>query len=121
MAQAMETGRRGKRGNGDARAALMDRTTDVIEDIATLRKDVSRLADAAGNAARHEVKHAGKRLGALRTDVSERASLLSQSVRERAGDAADYLGEQVRENPGKTIGISLGAGVLLGLLLASRK
>lgn len=121
MAQAMESGsRRGKR-NGDARAALMDRTTDLIDDIATLRKDVSRLADAAGTAARQEVKHAGKRIGALRSDVSQRASLLSQSVRERAGDTADYLSEKVRENPAKTIGISVGAGLLLGLLLAARK
>lgn len=121
MAQAMESGVRRSKRNGDARAALKDRTTDVIDDIETLRKDVSRLAEAAGGAARQEVKDAGKRLGALRSDVSERASLLSQSVRERAGDTADYLSEKVREHPGKTIGISLGAGLLLGVLLAARR
>jgi hypothetical protein len=50
MAQAFDTVR--SKRNGAARDALRARATDVMDDFAELRKDVGRLADAAGKAAR---------------------------------------------------------------------
>lgn len=107
MAQ-LDTNMRGKK-NGHARIALKARANDVLDDFSELRKDMSRLADAANKAARDEVKHAGHRLEAI-----------GKNVRTRATDGAGYAIEKVRERPGAALGISLGAGVLIGLLLARR-
>jgi ElaB/YqjD/DUF883 family membrane-anchored ribosome-binding protein len=105
MAQAQTTERR----NGHARSALKSRTNDVLDDFSTLRKDMSKLAEAANKAARSEVKHAGKRLETLGRDM-----------RTRASDGAEYAVDQVRTHPAAAIGISLGAGLLLGMLLSRR-
>lgn len=108
MAQALDSSTRGRK-NGHARAALRSRATDVLDDFTELRKDMSRLADAANKAARDEVKHAGKRLEGLGRDM-----------RTRASDGTEYAVEQVRSHPGAAIGVSLGAGLLIGMLLARR-
>jgi ElaB/YqjD/DUF883 family membrane-anchored ribosome-binding protein len=108
MAQAMDTATRGRK-NGHARAALQSRATDVIDDISALRKDIKRLADAANLAARAEVKQAGQKLGQA-----------GKNLRTRAGDGANYAVDKVREHPGAAIGLSLGAGLLLGMLLTRR-
>ena len=105
MAQAQTTERR----NGHARSALKSRTHDVLDDFASLRKDMSKLADAANKAARDEVKHAGQRLENLGRDM-----------RSRATERADLAVEQVRSHPAAAIGISLGAGLVLGMLLSRR-
>jgi ElaB/YqjD/DUF883 family membrane-anchored ribosome-binding protein len=97
------------RKNGHARSALKSRATDVLDDFAELRKDMTRLANAADKAARAEVKHAGKRLEGLGRDM-----------RSRAEEGAGYATEQVRSHPGAAIGISLGAGLLVGMILARR-
>lgn len=105
MAQVQTSDRR----NGYARSALKSRTHDVLDDFSTLRKDMNKLAEAANKAARAEVKHAGKRLEHLGRDM-----------RTRASDGAEYAVEQVRTHPGAAIGISLGAGLLIGMLLTRR-
>lgn len=107
MAQ-LDTTMRGRK-NGHARSALKARATDVLDDFSELRKDMSRLAEAANKAARDEVKHAGHRLEAIGKDM-----------RTRASDGAGYAIEKVRERPAAAIGISLGAGLLIGLLLSRR-
>ncbi len=108
MAQAMDTGVRGKK-NGHARGALKARATDVLDDFSELRKDMSKLAEAANKAARAEVKTAGQRL-----------ELLGKEMRTRATDGAGRAVETVREHPAAALGITLGAGLLLGVLLARR-
>lgn len=100
---------RGKK-NGAARDALRARTSDVLDDFTELRKDMSRLAEAANKAARAEVRNAGAKL--------ERAS---RSIRSRTSEGADYVVEQVRSHPGAAVGLSLGAGLLIGMLLSLRR
>jgi ElaB/YqjD/DUF883 family membrane-anchored ribosome-binding protein len=90
MAQAMNTAARGKR-SGNTRDAVKARAADVREDFGALRKDIGRLADAASTTLRH-----------------------------RASEGANYVSERVREHPGAAMGIMLGAGLLLGMLLAHR-
>lgn len=109
MAQAMDTSARGSKKNGNARGALKARASDVLDDFTELRKDMNRLADAANKAARAEVKTASQRL-----------ELIGKDVRARATDTAGRAVETVREHPAASIGITLGAGVLLGVLLARR-
>ncbi|MBN8605332.1 MAG: hypothetical protein J0L81_00285 [Caulobacterales bacterium] len=108
MAQAFENVRNKR--NGAAREAVRARANDVMEDFAELRKDVGRLADAAGKAARVEMKHTGTRLGSIRSELGARAQ-----------DGASYVTEQVRARPAAAVGVSLGAGLLLGLLLSARR
>lgn len=95
--------------NGRAREALQASTHDGLDDFATLRKDMGRLAAAADKAARAEMKHAGQRL-----------ETLGEDLRTRASEGAGYAVEQVRAHPGAAIGLSLGAGLLIGMLLARR-
>jgi ElaB/YqjD/DUF883 family membrane-anchored ribosome-binding protein len=104
----MDANVRGRR-NGHARGAVRARASDVLDDFTELRKDMSRLAEAANKAARAEVKHAGHRLERIGKDM-----------RTRASDGADLAREQIREHPGAALGITLGAGLLLGMLLARR-
>ncbi len=108
MAQGFETARHKR--NGAARDAVRARANDVMADFAELRKDIGRLADAAGKAARAEVKHTGARLGSIRTELGARAQ-----------NGASYVTEQVRARPAAAVGVSLGAGLLLGLLLSARR
>lgn len=109
MAEAFEPAARGRR-NGAERHALKAYTHDAAGDFAALRKDMGKLANAATKAARSEVRTAGHRLEQLGRDMSGRAS-----------DRAHYMGEQVRAHPGVAIGASLGAGLLIGLLLSTRR
>jgi ElaB/YqjD/DUF883 family membrane-anchored ribosome-binding protein len=107
MAQ-LDTTTRGRK-NGHARTALKARANDVLDDFVELRKDMSRLAEAANKAARSEVKDAGHRL-----------EVIGKDLRTRANDSAGYAVEKVREHPGAALGISLGAGLLLGMLISRR-
>lgn len=107
MAQ-LDSSVRGKK-NGHARGALKARANDVLDDFVELRRDMSRLAEAANKAARNEVKHAGNRL-----------DIIGKDIRTRANERAGYAAEKVREHPGAALGISLGAGLLLGMLISRR-
>jgi ElaB/YqjD/DUF883 family membrane-anchored ribosome-binding protein len=108
MAQLHEDAR-GKR-NGQARTAMKSRATDVLDDFAELRKDLGKLADATNKAARAEVKQAGRRL-----------ELFGRDMRERAEERMTFVGEQVRTHPGAALGLTLGAGLLLGMILTRRR
>lgn len=116
MAQALNIDRK----NGAARTALKARASDVMDDFAELRKDVNRLADAASKAARAEVKHASKRFNTMSGSVRERASETVSALRERATESVDLAAARVRAHPGAAVGISLGAGLLIGMLLSRR-
>ena len=109
MAQLDTAARGRKNGYAQTRGAVKARATDVLDDFGELRKDMSRLAEAANKAARAEVKHAGHRLETIGKDL-----------RMRAGERADYAIEKVREHPGAALGITLGAGLLIGLLISRR-
>jgi ElaB/YqjD/DUF883 family membrane-anchored ribosome-binding protein len=95
--------------NGHERDALRSRADDVISDFAELRRDVSRLADAATKAARSEMATATHKLDRARHQLVDRA---------RTG--ATYVGKQVRERPVAAIGVTLGAGLLIGMLMSRR-
>lgn len=93
--------------NGHDRHALRSRADDVISDFSELRRDVSRLAEAATKAARSEISHAGDRIHSARENLTERAR-----------NGATYMSEKVRERPAAALGITLGAGLVIGMLLS---
>jgi ElaB/YqjD/DUF883 family membrane-anchored ribosome-binding protein len=108
MGQSHE-GVRGKR-NGSAREALRTTTDDVLEDFAELRRDVGKLAEAAGHAARQEI-----------ADTRERIEKLGRGVRDGAIERANFVTGKVRAHPGMALGATLGVGILLGFMLSPRR
>ena len=98
------------RSNGHARAAMRARAGDVMDDFSALRKDMRRLARAANKAARVEVRHAG-----------ERISNAGASLRSQARHGVDMVSDHIRERPAATMGLALGAGLILGMLFSPRR
>ena len=108
MGQSHESAR-GKR-NGAARDAFRATADDVLEDFAELRRDVNKLAEAAGHAARQEVDNTRGRI--------ER---LGRGVRESASERVDLVTDKVRAHPTAALSATLGVGVIIGLLLSPRR
>jgi ElaB/YqjD/DUF883 family membrane-anchored ribosome-binding protein len=108
MTEAINDSVRSSR-NGAMPGEVRARANDVLEDFNALSKDVSKLATAASRAARAQVASAG-----------EQVRTASQSLSERARNGASMVSERVREHPGAALGLTLGAGVLLGMFLSRR-
>lgn len=106
MAQAETLARSAKRMNG----ALKSRADDVLNDFAELKKDMSKLADAATKAVRREVRSAKEQLVDAR-----------HSLEERAQGSIETVTENVRERPFASIGLAAGVGLVIGLLLSARR
>lgn len=88
---------------GADNGALKSSAATVMQDLDNLRKDVSRLAGAATTTARERLGRLGKGVGT------------------RATSSASYVGEQVRTHPTVALGLTLGAGLLIGMMLASSR
>lgn len=131
MPHAFENGISSRR-NG----VLRSRANDVIDDLDELRKDIKRLADAATktinaqvretaehlNEARHDIQdRLVERASGLKDELSHRASGFKADLSDRAGRGASYVSEQVKARPAASIGIALGAGLILGMLLSPRR
>ncbi|WP_395645218.1 YqjD family protein [Terricaulis sp.] len=120
MPHAFENGVSSKR-NG----VLRSRANDVIDDFDELRKDIKRLADAATKTLNTHVRETAEQLNEQRHDIQDRlisrAGDLRDDLGERAGKGAAYVSEKVKARPATSIGIALGAGVVLGMLLAPRR
>ncbi len=99
--------------NGAARAALRSRAEDLLEDLEELREDAAKLAVAAGQAARAEVRATGARVNHLRDEVED-------AVRRKAKSGVRYVNENVQSRPAAMIGIAAGVGFLLGLVFSKR-
>ena len=98
---------------GRERATLKDVKTDAIN----VKKDLGALASDAGDAARGVAEQGmdAARHGAER--VMHRASDIADRTRGVHSQACDY----VRRNPTTSVLIAIGAGAIIGRLLASRR
>jgi ElaB/YqjD/DUF883 family membrane-anchored ribosome-binding protein len=91
--------------------------SESVRDDATASKAKKKMADAAG-AVKEKIGATGE---SIRSATSSARSRYGE-IRSKVGDA-DYAGmladlrNYVRENPGKAVVISVGAGFLIGLLL----
>lgn len=85
-------------------------------DMSTLAEDARALMAATADVAGDKVAEARKRLAT----ALERGKEICNRVREKAVQGAKVADETVREHPYQAIGIALGAGALLGYLLARR-
>lgn len=88
----------------------------MTRDLETLAEDARALIAATADVAEEKVCEARKRLEA----ALDSGRKVYDRVRDRAGDGADAADQTVREHPYQSIAIGIGAGALLGYLLASR-
>ena len=120
MPHAFENGVSSKR-NG----VLRSRANDVIDDFDELRKDIKRLADAATKTLNAHLRDTAEQLNDQRHDIQDRlmsrAGELRDDLSDRAGKGASYVSEQVKARPAASIGLALGAGLILGMLLSPRR
>jgi ElaB/YqjD/DUF883 family membrane-anchored ribosome-binding protein len=91
-------------------------TTHTAHDIGSLAEDARALLSATGDVAGEKVAEARKRLATALDNAKEIAS----NVRDRAVASAKAADEAVREHPYKAMAIAVGAGALLGYIMASR-
>ena len=92
-------------------ASDMDMDLKALRDeLLQLRKDFSKLTDTLENTARH---------GAA--EAKERVRHTVDGLRGEASDAADRLGHKIEANPIQGALSAFGIGVVLGLLLSSRR
>lgn len=82
----------------------------VKERLDALKDDANGLASAISAAAKEKVQEGRQRLEAA-----------GEAVAERAQTAFTAVEDQVRERPAIVLGAAIGAGFLLGLLLAPRR
>ncbi len=95
-----------RRANGASKTA----TAEVKENLTTLRDDAKQLAGSIKSAAKEQIDHQREKIAGAGAEVADRAQTMFS-----------HLEDQVRTRPAAALGITLGAGFLLGLMLAARR
>lgn len=85
-------------------------------DMGTLAEHAHALMTETADVAGEKVAEARKRLHA----ALESAKEIAANVRDKAVAGAKATDEAIREHPYKAVGIALGAGALIGFLIARR-
>jgi len=91
-------------------------TPAVNNNLDTLAEDARTLLTATAHAAEEKVLEARKRLAAALESGKE----VCVRVRDKAVEGAKVTDQAVHEHPYQAIGIALGAGALIGFLVARR-
>src|SRR3954464_3247028 len=95
----------------------MNKQSQAIEnDLGTLAEDARALMAATADVAGDKVGEARKRLAA----ALESGKQMYGRVREKAVEGAKAADQTVRENPYQAMAIALGAGAVIGFLVARR-
>jgi ElaB/YqjD/DUF883 family membrane-anchored ribosome-binding protein len=87
------------------------------ETVENLMEDAQALLSATASVAEEKVVEARRRLSAAIEKGKDALHTVQQSV----VSGAKATDEAIHENPYKAMGIALGAGVLLGIILARRR
>jgi len=96
----------------------MNKETEAIRnDLAQLAEDARALMAVTTDAAGEKVTEARRRL----TDTLNRSKELCGRARDRAVEKARTIDAAVRDHPYESIAISVGVGLVAGLLLANRR
>jgi len=95
----------------------MNKQTQAIQDdLNQLAKDAHAFMTATADVAGEKVGEARKRLAA----ALERSKEICGSVREKTMEGAKLADKAVHEHPYQAIAIGVGAGAILGFLVANR-
>lgn len=113
---------------------ISDEADDLIAQVDALRGELAQLAASVTSMIGAKSASLGQNLGARVSEGAERAAAHASDLREasmeslaaasdRAKDASlqaiDAIAAEVRKNPTRTLAITLGIGLLLGLLSRS--
>jgi ElaB/YqjD/DUF883 family membrane-anchored ribosome-binding protein len=96
-------------------------TEKILQDLRVLASDAEALLAATADQAGARVSQARSQAEATLRKVRERMSALENEVGAKIREGAKATDAYVRENPWRAVGIAAGAGLLVGLLLASRR
>ncbi len=95
----------------------MNKQTQAIQDdLSQLAKDAHAFMTATADVAGEKVGEARKRLAA----ALERSKEICGSVREKTMEGAKLAEKALHEHPYQAIAIGVGAGAILGFLVANR-
>ncbi|HAM71409.1 MAG TPA: hypothetical protein DCM86_07175 [Verrucomicrobiales bacterium] len=89
---------------------------ETSNELSRLAEEARALVSATGNVAGHEIAEARKRLAA----ALERSKEFCGRVRDQAVEGAKAADKAVHEHPYPAMAVALGAGALIGYLIASR-
>jgi ElaB/YqjD/DUF883 family membrane-anchored ribosome-binding protein len=96
---------------------IMNKHKHHTEEIGSLAEDARALLQATAEVAGSKVAEARQRLNL----ALENAKELAAGVRSKAVAGARVTDKAIRQHPYKAIGIALGAGALVGCVLAGRQ
>ena len=86
------------------------KSADIADSIHTLKEDASKLAGSLGSMAKDEIAKGRDHVSDIGSSVTDSAQTLFSELEQR-----------VRTRPAAALGITLGVGVLLGLMLSGRR
>jgi ElaB/YqjD/DUF883 family membrane-anchored ribosome-binding protein len=92
-------------------------TGDLADDLATLRGDIGKLAEAVGQLARRQTELAGGRFSETAQDVGDRILGTAMDVQKRVRAAGVDVGASIERHPLPTVLIALGVGLSIWMLV----
>lgn len=91
----------------DARRTTTNGKGDVADSIHTLKEDATKLAGSIGSMAKDEIAKGREQVSEMGSTVADSAQTLFSELEQR-----------VRARPAAALGVTLGVGLLLGVMLA---
>ncbi|MDR9497749.1 MAG: DUF883 family protein [Hydrogenovibrio sp.] len=99
---------------------LQRKKQSLQQDLDQLMADTKDLLSSTANVSNHAAKSARAQVEASLQAVKEQVGSDFSAAQDMAKEQLHVLDEQVRANPYKTMGISLGVGVILGFLIGRK-
>lgn len=96
-------------------------TDKLVEDLKVVMRDAEALLRATSAQTGEKIQEVRARAEESLKQARTRLTALEDEAYQRARDVADATEGYVRENPWQSIGIAAGIGMLVGLLLSSRR
>lgn len=93
----------------------------LIHDFRALAQEAEKLLAESSNASGSAFEEAQRKLKAQLNDARQRLAELEALTREKAREAARATDDYVHENPWQSLAIAGGVGVVVGLLLGTRR
>lgn len=93
---------------------------DLTEEIATLRADVSRLAETVGRLVEQEVEQAADRFHDTAEELGRRGRAYADRARAEAAAYESQAEEVIVRNPVTSVLVAAGLGFVFGLLSRGR-
>jgi len=103
------------------RATTADARDQLVADMKTVIADAEELLKATAGAAGERVSSARARAEETLRNARHKLSQVDDVVIARAKDAARATDDYVRENPWGAVGVAALAGLLVGVLISSRR